>query len=181
MFNTLNRIALAILGVMVFATGSAHAENAPVCDDAVHYPEYHRLDFLIGNWTAYADKTKIADVSIERPAGACALVQTWNALPSEMTFNRPAVAKALVAYDQERRLWELFWVTGVIGVHFHFTATPAENLVWEANETLSTGGTKTDRLMITKLPDGTLREIGTASTDGGKTWVTEYDLIWRKK
>lgn len=172
---------LRILAVAFFGTGIVQAKTVPVCDDPVNYPEYHRLDFMIGTWSAYAGKDRIADVSIERASGACALVQTWSAPPSKMTLNRPAVSKALIAYDQDRKLWEMFWVTGVIGTHFHLTAVPSKNLLWKTTEVLAGGRTKTDHLVITKLSDGTLRQIVTASTDGGKSWATGYDLIWRRK
>jgi hypothetical protein len=33
----------------------------------------------------------------------------------------------------------------------------------------------------TKLPDGGIRELSVSSSDGGKTWKTNFDARWRRK
>jgi hypothetical protein len=169
-----------ILAAMSYGA-QAQSTHAAVCDDVAHHPEYHQLDFWLGTWSVYAGDRKVSDVKIERPEGGCALVETWSATGSAITANRKSASNGLIAYDSDTNLWEYFWVTGVIGMHLHFTASPAVDLVWSRTELTLDGRVKLQHLTITKQPDGNLRERGASSLDAGKTWETDYDLSWRRQ
>jgi hypothetical protein len=173
--------AFTVLILAAMSCGTrAQSTHAAVCDDVAH-PEYHQLDFWLGAWNVYAGDRKISDVKIERPEGGCALVETWSATASAITANRKSASNGLIAYDSDTKLWEYFWVTGLSGMHLHFTASPAAELVWSRTELAPDGRAKLQHLTITKQPDGNLRERGASSIDGGKTWATDYDLSWRRQ
>jgi hypothetical protein len=182
--QALRQVLFAALLVVAGAGGNrVQAESAypAVCDDAVHFPEYHRLDYLLGQWVIYAGGTKFADATLARPKGGCALVETWRALPSETFANRPSVSNALIAYDSETKRWQYFWVSGVIGLVLQFTAPPDKDLIWTRSETSPGGTVKQQRVTFTRVDDDQLHEQGFSSVDAGTTWMTEYDLVWRKK
>jgi hypothetical protein len=44
-----------------------------------------------------------------------------------------------------------------------------------------TGGQVITRLSFTPLTDGTVRQHGEQSTDGGTTWSTTYDFYYHRK
>jgi hypothetical protein len=180
----LRKITLAAFLIVVCAGGNrVQAESAyqAVCDDATHFPEYHQLDFLLGRWVIFAGGTKFADATLVRPSGGCALVETWRALPSETFANRPSLSNALIAYDSETKRWQYFWVSGVIGLVLQFSAVPDNHLIWSRSETSPEGIVKQQRVSFTRVSDGELHEQGVSSIDNGTTWLTEYDLVWRRK
>jgi hypothetical protein len=182
--QSLRLVLLAALMVMVGADGNrAQAESTyqAVCDDPAHFPEYHRLDYLLGQWVIYAGAMKFADATLARPKGGCALVETWRALPSETFANRASVSNALIAYDAETKRWQYFWATGVIGLVLQFTAPPNKDLIWTRSETSVGGTVKQQRVTFTRVSDVELHERGVVSVDAGATWTTEYDLTWRRK
>ena len=43
------------------------------------------------------------------------------------------------------------------------------------------GGRQLERITWTSNPDGTVRQHWEQSTDGGKTWTTAFDGLYRKK
>jgi hypothetical protein len=180
----LRDVMLAAL-LIVACTGAnrvlAESPYQAVCDDPVHFPEYHRLDYLLGQWVIYADGMHFADATLARPQGGCALVETWRGLPSETFANRPSVSNALIAYDSETKRWQYTWVAGVIGLVLQFTAPPDKDLVWTRSETSAEGTVKQQRVSFTRVSDVELHERGVASVDAGATWTTEYDLTWRRK
>jgi hypothetical protein len=183
-FQRLRHGLLATLMVVGCAVGSqVHAEQSfqAVCDDAAHFPEYHRLDFLLGRWVIFAGGAKFADATLVRPSGGCALVETWRALPAETFANRPSLSNALIAYDSETKRWQYFWVSGVIGLVLHFTAVPDNDLIWSRSEISPEGIVKQQRVKFSRVSDRELHEQGVSSVDNGATWVTEYDLVWRRK
>ena len=42
-------------------------------------------------------------------------------------------------------------------------------------------GTFIRHLTFSKLPDAKVRQLSERSTDGGKTWITEYDFTYAPK
>jgi hypothetical protein len=42
------------------------------------------------------------------------------------------------------------------------------------------GGTRLRHWTLTLQPDRSIDELSMGSDDGGKTWVKEYELVWKK-
>jgi hypothetical protein len=175
------RSLLQICCGLILGASVAYAQpvaKAPCADK--QNPPYGQLDFWIGEWSVYKGETKVSDTRIESPEGSCVFTETWvSATPSRS--GKPAVSKALLSYDPDTKKWEYFWASAS-GRHMHFTADPDEHeLLWVREQTPPGGPVKTEHLTFSQLPGGTLRELSVVSADGGKTWVTQYDMTWRRK
>jgi hypothetical protein len=86
---------------------------------------------------------------------------------------------SLNAYNSGKKQWQQYWV-GSGGVPELAGALLEGNMVL-AGEHVVRGKPITERIIWTPDADGTVRQHGEQSTDGGKTWATAFDGLYRKK
>ena len=136
--------------------------------------------FLLGEWeVARGDSTPVAKTLWELGPEGCYLVQTWTGLAEGVPD-----ALCLLAYSSEKKNWglfageskpggrrSLFEDGNMVGNEFRFVTKESGGLVKG----------KTGRFSYFNLPDGRIRELSLLSSDGGKTWETEYNLVWQRK
>jgi len=140
------------------------------CTDGSH-PEYRQADAWIGVWDVFNGTKKTATVSIQPSVNGCALAEIWTTEAGD--------SHGLIAYSPSTHKWDYLYVTprGVVirladgemvGNDFKFVqAVPVDG--------------KVHHWSLSKLPSGGFRELSVASSDGGKTWSTDYDFNWSKK
>lgn len=178
------------------AWGAERAQQSPVsaCQD----PVYRQHDFVLGVWRvkinpgrwwtklsldarealAHGDRRALngetfATAKFERIVDGCVILHTWTPMtPGQNT------GMALIRYAPSEKKWHYFWA-GNGGEPLNYTGSIEKpGLVQYYFGTSGKDGG--ERFSYEALPNGRIRELGEASADGGKTWTTEYDLIWTK-
>lgn len=163
-------LAAALAAAMALA-GAAHAA-AGGCDS----PQSHQFDFWVGRWrvspTGQPDR-HVADSLIEKLYLGCGVRENWAPL-------KGAPGGSLNAYVPAERGWRQAWVDGQ-GSFVQFSGG------WNGRAMVLTGrwpqpghpGQLT-RMTYTKGADGSVRQLGETSDDGGKTWSPGFDFTYRR-
>lgn len=141
-------------------------------------PEYRQFDYWLGEWDVFAvgSDRLVANSRIESKYGGCAIRENW------MPMNNSG-GGSLNNYDQRMGKWRQAWVDAT-GTRVDFEG----GLVGDAMELTGIwrdfGGPGKDvlvKMRYEKLDGGTVRQWGQQSADGGVTWSTSFDLIYKKR
>lgn len=138
-------------------------------------PEFRQFDFWLGEWEVEA-RGKIAGYNkISRLYGDCILREEYR------TANGAYVGTSLNGWDAARKVWHQTWVDnqGLVLLLDGRFENGAMRL--EGKSPTADGGEQIDRITWTPNPDGTVRQHWEQSTDGGKSWQTAFDGLYRKK
>jgi ketosteroid isomerase-like protein len=135
-------------------------------------PEYHQLDFWVGNWDVYEayGNSPVANVTVDRELDGCVLHERY-------ADNEGHRGESFSTYDAGRKQWRQSWYTN------------------RAKGLELTGGMQGDSLVLTatdydstpeamvrgtwKPLQGSVQETAITSSDSGKTWKTWFDLSFR--
>lgn len=144
-------------------------------------PEYRQFDFWVGQWEAFGPKgNKAGDSKISIILDSCVILEEWTGTPNKgFTYT----GKSFNSYNSATKQWQQTW-TDNTGNTTEFLRGEGGNgkIVYYADKvTGSKGEIFMRRLTFTKLSDDKVRQFGEKSDDEGKTWVTEYDLEYRRK
>lgn len=160
------------IGVCLGAVTRSHtAASAPSQAHCVT-PEYHQLDFWIGDWDAFdIDSPKpSAHIRVERALEGCALREIYEGVDGER-------GESLSAYDASRGVWHQSWFTNrgyVLLIEGHLTN---QGMILEGTEQTAKGQTLVRG--VWRAVDGGVREIAVMSSDRGHTWKPWFDLMFR--
>ena len=186
---TLDRRAISLLdraialAAIVALTPAARAQSstpapAPVKRRVSPCPtdtNRHRFDFWIGEWNVETPDGKPAGHSVVQAiSGGCGLLENW-------TDMNGGTGKSINAYNPASRSWQQFWV-GEFGAVTEYRTSEwrGDTLTLHAQSQL--GGQSAElRLSFNPRPDGSVRQFGEQSLDGGKTWTTSYELFYRRR
>ena len=166
-------IPLAVTAVL--ATGMA-ARAQGCSEDAA----YATLDFWVGEWDVLADGQPVGGNRIEKILGGCALLEHW-------TDARGGEGKSLFYFSPALAEWRQVWVTETPGAPGGVKEkTLVERLEgggvrFQGDIPAPGGGSYLDRTTLTPLPDGTVRQLIERSVDGGATWQSGFDAIYRRR
>ena len=146
-------------------------------------PGFRQFDFWIGEWDVYSNANgKLAGTSkISLILDSCIILEEWT---SAGAFKGLVYSgKSFNKYNPGTRQWQQTWVDNT-GNSTEFLRGVAEKdkVTFYADHVLDNKGNEyMRRLTFFKLADNKVRQFGEKSTDGGKTWITEYDLEYRRK
>jgi len=147
--------------------------NAAPCEDA----EFKQFDFWIGDWdvTSAVDGVHRGDSHISKEMGGCVVWENWTSAGS------PYFGKSYNTWNPNLKRWEQYWVDTSAGVMF-FHGELKNNIMdyWTDDVPQSGGGTLLRHLQFFNLGPDKVRQFSQGSTDGGKTWHTEYDFIYSR-
>ncbi len=154
--------ALAAAAALWLGAHPAQARAAPDKPSPCAGPEYHRLDFWIGDWDVYDIenlKTPSARARIDAILGGCALREQYEG-------GNGLVGQSFTIYDAGRKLWHQTWVTNrgrLLTIEGRFDGDTL-TLVGpqygdDGRKELIRGTWKAER--------GGVREVAHSSTDGG--------------
>ncbi len=151
----------ALAGQATAATTPAAA--VPSCTA----PEYHQFDFWAGRWDVYDPKGNLVAHSLIEPVYGCGIRENWMPLGK-------AGGGSLSIYVPEDKGWEQFWIdsSGTRAI-FHGG--------WNGSAMVITGnwGGPLVRMTYSKNADGSVRQFGEQSTDGGIKWAPSFDFSYR--
>lgn len=173
------KVALAVAGVLL-ATSSALAQApapAPAAPPPCASAERHQFDFWVGRWDVYptaAPAKLVAHSLIESVYNGCGIRENW------MPLNG-GDGGSLSSYVPKDKGWRQTWI-GSGGERVEFTGG------WNGSAMVLTGewprsGPKGEdglvRMTYTRGADGSVRQLGEVSIDGGKTWGPSFDFTYR--
>jgi len=142
-------------------------------------PESHQLDFWVGKWEVHpngADQI-IAHSLIEKRYSGCAVRENWMPVGKELRGG----GGSLSLYDTRKHQWRQTWIDSG-GSRADFDGGFANGVMsitglWP--NFIAPGQDALVRMNYQLQPDGQVRQWGEASTDDGKTWKPNFDLLYR--
>jgi hypothetical protein len=147
--------------------------NANPCEDA----EFRQLDFWVGDWDVATAAGSVHQGSshVSREMNGCVVWENWTSAGS------PYFGKSYNTWNPNQKRWEQYWVDTAAGVMF-FHGSLKDNVMdyWTDDVPQATGGTLLRHLQFFNLGPDKVRQFSLGSSDGGKTWHTEYDFIYTR-
>jgi hypothetical protein len=149
---------------------SPHPPPAKSCTT----PEFHQLDFWIGDWDAFdfdAPHVVAARTRVDRILDGCALREDYR-------DTNGMQGQSFSIYDASRKVWHQSWVTNrgkLLVIEGQFRN--GEMVLSGSDRTLQ----GSERLVrgTWKPVSGGVRETALTSIDGGKTWTLWFDILFR--
>ena len=140
-------------------------------------PEYQQFKFWVGEWrvTTTTGGKFAGDSKIEIFDAGCVIFETWKG-------GSGGSGHSLNVYDQADGKWHQTWIDAT-GDQVHYIGTWMNGKMELRADDIATPHKHKVILAMTFEPraDGTVRQSGTQSTDGGKTFAPAFDLIYTKK
>ena len=120
-------------------------------------PEYRQFDFWIGEWEAFGlNGKKAGDSRISLILDSCIILEEWTSASLQQGLRY--AGKSFNTYNSATKQWQQTWVDNAGG---------------------STMAIR--KMTLTNVSSEKVRQHGEMSKDNGKTWITEYDLEYRRK
>jgi len=135
-------------------------------------PEYQQMDFWLGEWVVETGGQKIARSRIEKISDGCIVQENW------MPFNG-LNGKSWNFYNIGTGKWEQTWIGpdgGVLKVEGRWADG---KMSFEGFAIQPNGARTLARLTFTPAQDHSVHQVSQRSADGGKTWSTGFDGIYR--
>ncbi|MCB1008912.1 MAG: hypothetical protein KDB94_08455 [Acidobacteria bacterium] len=172
------RTLVVLLPLAAFAALPARAQSAtptpapapPPCSAA----EFRQFDFWLGDWEVEAGGKLAGHNRITRLYGDCILREEYR------TANGAYVGTSLNGYDAARKVWHQTWVDNQ-GLVLLLDGRFEKGAMRLEGKSPTAGGERIDRITWTPNPDGSVRQHWEQSTDGGKSWKSAFDGLYRKK
>ncbi len=167
---TTNSLAIATALALLVSGPVAAADPAIPCADE----KSHQFDFWIGEWDVMAGGKQAGTNSIQPILDGCVLQETWSGA-------RGSAGSSFNFYNPTTGKWHQFWVWRN-GTTLDVAGEYKDGKMLLVGDGKSRDG-KTIRNRITwhDNPDGTVRQHWEKSIDGGKTWKTSFDGLYKKK
>lgn len=176
----MTRTASVLIAALLLTAGPAVAQAPPAAPAPAAIPcagpEFRQFDFWVGRWDVYAtgSDTLVAHSLIERLYGGCAIRENWMPLTG-------TGGGSLSNYVAAEGGWRQTWLDSS-GARVEFTGgwTGAAMVItgsWPG--AVTPGQDALVRMTYTAAADGSVRQFGEASTDGGMTWTTTFDFTYR--
>jgi hypothetical protein len=155
--------------VVAALPGMAQAQTAapkPACDAA----EHRQFDFWVGHWqvSPTGKDAVVAESLIEKVYNGCGVRENW------MPRNHQD-GGSLNIYLPAEKAWRQTWIDSS-GSRADFTGG------WNGKAMVLTGVWAGPLVRMTYTPgaDGSVRQAGEQSADGGKTWTPSFDFTYRR-
>lgn len=160
--NALPRLLAACL---VAASAANAADPPPTTPAPCSAPEYREFDFWLGDWDVRGPAGKVVGRNrITRLHDGCALLESWTSANGKVT------GTSFNIYDVEKKRWHQTWVDNSGSLLLLDGGVHDGRMVL-----VSAPGDAMNRITWTPLPDGHVRQLWEASSDGGATWKTAFD------
>ena len=147
--------------------------NAAPCED----PEFKQFDFWLGDWTvaSAAGGGTGGSSHISKEMAGCVVWENWT------STGTPYFGKSYNTWNPNLKRWEQYWVDTSAGVMFFHGELKNDIMdYWTDDVPQASGGTLLRHLQFFNLGPDKVRQFSQGSSDGGKTWHTEYDLIYTR-
>lgn len=169
----LSMLLLLPLPAIAQDSGDRPDPSAKICDSG----EHRQFDFWIGDWDVSSNGKPAGTNSIQSIHDGCALQENWQGAGpggiSGTSFN---------IYDQATGRWHQTWVDSS-GTLLLLDGEMVDGAMVMSG-TRPTGddkGVALHRISWTPNPDGTVRQLWEASTDGGDSWAVLFDGLYTRQ
>jgi hypothetical protein len=141
-------------------------------------PSSQPLAFWLGDWDVYADGKLDGHDTIEAQLNGCAIIEHWT---DATGYNGMSV----FYFEPHGRQWKQVWVTdhalapGGLKEKVLLASTP-DSTRFQGSVWVSADRMVLDRTTLTRLRDGRVSQLIEYSKDGGTTWKTAYDAVYRR-
>jgi len=145
-------------------------------------PEYRQFDFWIGDWEAFNLKgQKAGDSKISLLLDSCIILEEWTSASLQQGLR--FAGKSYNTYNASRKRWQQYWVDNTGGVVEYSNGHYENNkmIVQTDNIKINDSTWRIWKMTFYNLGPDKVRQHGENSSDGGKTWVTSFDLEYRRK
>jgi len=166
----------SLFGILLFASAFCNAQTAP--NPCSTDPIYRQFDFWIGEWEVYGVKgQKAGDSKIELILDSCVILENWRS--AKVNYS----GKSFNTYNAQTKQWQQTWVDNVGGsTEFLEGKYEQDKMVFTTKPfPFSKDTIAVRKLSFYKISADKVRQHGEISKDNGKTWLTEYDLEYRRK
>jgi hypothetical protein len=163
------RITVVFLMSILLLPFVSEAQNS--CEGSANYS---LLDFWVGDWKVFEGKNLVGTNRIEKILKGCAVLEHWtDSLGNE--------GKSLFYFDLVTQNWKQVWVTDSRGMKEKvLRKINKDGSVLFQGEVLHPDGKKVlDRTTLFPQKND-VRQVIEQSTDGGKSWQTTFDAIYKK-
>jgi hypothetical protein len=146
-----------------------------IAHPCAHHPEYRQFDFWIGEWDVVSTQghNPVGSSSIQPIIDQCVLLENWT--------GGGGTGKSFNHYDTSRKIWMQDWVDSQSN-SIHFEGKLEDGVMSYYADSRKPDGTPIRRhLQFFKLDADHVRQFSQQSTDGGKSWTTEYDFTYNRK
>jgi hypothetical protein len=177
----MRKLAIALLSLMLAAVALADAAPlatppAPVAPQGCVGLEHRQFDFMVGEWVV-GPTGKLETPSKARwdkQGKGCSIQENW--FPKGGNNGN-----SINYFDAADKQWHQHWI-GADGDAVHYIGKWTGKTMEFRAEDISTPQMTKAVLTMTfePLPDGSVRQSGTQSTDGGKTFQPAWDLTYRR-
>lgn len=162
--------------LLVFCLLNAQAQytNTPCKSD----PVYRQLDFWIGDWEVYGKNGKKAgDSKIELILDSCIILENYK------TANGAYSGKSFNTYNAVSKQWQQTWVDNVGGTleYLEGKFDNARMIFHTKPYRFSNDTMAISKLTLYNLSPDKVRQHFEITKDNGATWMTQYDLEYRRK
>ena len=167
----------SILAALALALALAlMAEPAVGASPACQAPQYHQLDFWLGNWNVYDNDgqgPRVARDEVSSTLGGCVVLEKYRP-------NKGRDGDGLFIYDASRRIWHQTWVTGsghLLLVEGRF----ADGVLTMSGSNLGDDGKRVWYRATWMRQAAGVRQTALTSKDGGKSWQPAWDILFVKR
>jgi hypothetical protein len=138
-------------------------------------PVNHDFDFWAGDWevTNQANGKIAGHNRIELKHDGRVLVENYTT-PGAYT------GMSVNAYDGQAKRWHQCWVDSAGGVLDLYGGLVEGKMVLTGETKQANGSPQLERITWTPNADGTVRQHWEQSADGGKTWTSAFDGLYRR-
>jgi len=161
----------AVLAAAPLAAQPGDTATPPPCSS----PEHRQFDFWIGEWEVTANGQVAGHNKITRLFGECGLREEYAGARGGY------VGSSFNLYDESRGLWHQTWIDNQGLLLLLDGGLEEGRMVLEGDQIDADGLSQRQRITWTPNPDGTVRQHWQQSGDGGTTWTTVFDGLYRKK
>ena len=145
-------------------------------------PEFRQFDFWIGEWEAYGvNGKKGGDSKISLILDSCIILEEWTSAGVQQGLRY--AGKSFNTWNAASKQWQQTWVDNT-GNTTAFIKGKFENnkIVFNTDPfPFSKDTMAIRRLTFFNLGVDKVRQLGEITKDKGNTWLTEYDLEYRRK
>ena len=129
---------------------------------------------MVGDWQVFEGKELVGTNRIEKILKGCAILEHWKDIEGNE-------GKSLFYFDLSTRNWKQVWVTDSRGMKEKALRkiNPDGSVRFQGEVMLRNGKKVLDR--TTLFPEkNEVRQLIEQSPDGGQTWRTTFDAIYKK-
>lgn len=146
-------------------------------------PQAREFDFWIGEWDVYPNgaNTLIGHSKVEMASGGCMILENWTALGPV-----PNTGKSINYVNSATGKWEQHWIgSGGLNINNPKLFVNGEYkdgaMRFEFENITPQNQRQLGRFIFFNNGPDEVRQFNETSSDGGKTWTTSYDFIYKRK